>query len=85
MYLKIFGLPAHPLVVHATVVLVAAAALWPALRRTHLQGADLLPLRGGRRLDVTHGFVQLPDASLLARRPPMPAPAVGTARAQSGG
>ncbi len=39
MYLKIFGLPAHPLVVHATVVLVplaallvAAAALWPALR-----------------------------------------------------
>ncbi len=47
MYLKIFGLPAHPLVVHATVVLVplaallvAAAALWPALRRRF----GLLPL-----------------------------------------
>ncbi|WP_239380981.1 DUF2231 domain-containing protein [Frankia sp. CIT1] len=40
MYLKIFGLPAHPLVVHATAVLVplaalvvAAVALWPALHR----------------------------------------------------
>jgi hypothetical protein len=47
MYIKISGLPAHPLVVHATAVVVplaaltvAAVALWPWLRRR----LGLLPL-----------------------------------------
>lgn len=47
MYIKVFGLPAHPLLVHATAVVVPLAALvvvaaawWPALRRW----AGLLPL-----------------------------------------
>ncbi|WP_322767651.1 response regulator transcription factor [Frankia sp. Cr1] len=36
-----------------------------ALRRIHLEQADLLPLPGGRRLNVARGSVQLPDGSLL--------------------